>query len=194
MIRARVLALALAGAVAAAPMAQAMSLPPDAATTLETGRPWISVTLDPDGEAALINAAIDIPAPPERVWRTMTDCEATRKMIKSLVRCRVTQAGDDWDVREHVTSGGPLWPSFHYLFRSDYQARRSIRFRKLDGNLKTFEGEWALAPRDGGKATRVTYRSRVSAAIFAPPILIRAGLRRDTPRVLEIMRRLAMGE
>lgn len=193
MIRARALALALAGTIAATPSAQAMSPPADAATMLKTGRPWISVTLDPDGEAALINAAIDIPASPERVWRTMTDCNATRKMIRSLVRCRVTQAGDDWDIREHVTSGGPLWPSFHYVFRSDYDDLRSIRFRKLDGNLKTFEGEWALAPRDGGRATRVTYQSRVSAAIFAPPILIRAGLRRDTPRVLEIMRRLATG-
>lgn len=71
MIRARVLALALAlalaGAVAATPTARAMSLPPNAATTLNAGHPWISVTLDPDGVAALINAAIDIPASPERV-------------------------------------------------------------------------------------------------------------------------------
>lgn len=193
MIRATIFAGALACVATAATAAPPPFASPAAADTLTAGRPWISVTLDPDGEAALINAAIDIPASPERVWRTMTDCDATRKMIKSLVRCRVTQAGDDWDIREHVTSGGPLWPSFHYVFRSDYQALRRIRFRKLDGNLKTFEGEWALAPRDGGRVTRVTYRSRVSAAIFAPPILIRAGLRRDTPRVLEILRRLASG-
>jgi len=193
MTRTRILALALAGAALAVQTAQAVALPPEAPAILTTGRPWISVTLEPDGEAALIQAAIDIPAPPERVWRTMTDCNDTRRMIRSLVECRVVRSGEGWDIREHVTSGGPLWPRFHYVFRSDYQGQRSIRFRNLDGNLKTFEGEWALQPRADGKTTRVTYQSRVSAAIFAPPILIRAGLRRDTPKVLEIMRRLATG-
>lgn len=156
-------------------------------------QPWVSVTLDPDGESARINATIDIPAPARRVWLAMTDCDATRAMIRSLVQCRVVTTGEGWDVREHVTRGGPLWPSFRYVFRSDYDEGRRIRFRKLDGNLKTFEGEWDLTPRDGGKATRVTYQSRVSAAIFAPPILIRAGLRKDTPRVLEALRRVATG-
>ena len=157
------------------------------------GQPWVSVTLDPDGESALINAAIDIPAPAERVWAAMTDCSATRVMIKSLIQCRVVSAGNDWDIREHVTRGGPLWPSFHYLFRSDYEDGRSIRFHKIDGNLKTFEGEWDLAPLNGGQATRVTYRTRMGAPVFAPPMLVRAGLRKDTPRVLESLRRVATG-
>jgi len=157
------------------------------------GRPWVSVTLDPDGESALIHASIDIPAPARRVWLTMTDCDATRAMIRSLVQCRVVRAGDGWDVREHVTRGGPLWPAFRYVFRSDYEPGRRIRFRKLDGNLKTFEGEWDLTPLDGGQATRVRYQTRMAAPVFAPPMLVRAGLRKDTPRVLEALRRVATG-
>ncbi|HRD27940.1 MAG TPA: SRPBCC family protein [Caulobacter sp.] len=156
-------------------------------------QPWVSVTLDPDGESALINASIDIPAPARKVWSAMTDCDATRAMIRSLVQCRVVRTGEGWDVREHITRGGPLWPSFRYVFRSDYEAGRRIRFRKLDGNLKTFEGEWDLAPLSGGQATRVTYRTRMAAQIFAPPMLVRAGLRKDTPRVLEALRRVATG-
>lgn len=181
------LLLCLAGRAAAS------ALPEGVDRSLKAGLPWISVTLDPDGESARIHAAIDIPASPDRVWQTMTDCKDTRRMIKSLVECRVVRTGEGWDVREHITKGGPLWPSFRYVFRSDYDTLRSIRFRKLDGNLKTFEGEWALSSGAGGKSTRVTYQSRVSAAVFAPPMLIRAGLRRDTPKVLEIMRRLATG-
>lgn len=156
-------------------------------------QPWVSVTLDPDGESALINATIDIPAPAQKVWSAMTDCTATRVMIRSLIQCRVVKTGDGWDVREHITRGGPLWPSFRYVFRSDYETGRRIRFRKLDGNLKTFEGEWDLAPLNGGQATRVTYRTRMGAQIFAPPMLVRAGLRKDTPRVLEGLRRVATG-
>lgn len=157
------------------------------------GPPRVSVTLDPDGESALINASIDIPAPAQKVWSAMTDCNATRAMIRSLIQCRVVKTGEGWDVREHVTRGGPLWPSFRYVFRSDYEAGRRIRFRKLDGNLKTFEGEWDLAPLNGGETTRVTYRTRMGAQIFAPPMLVRAGLRKDTPRVLEGLRRVATG-
>ncbi len=157
------------------------------------GQPWVSVTLDPDGESALINAAIDIPAPAERVWAAMTDCNATRLMIRSLIQCRVFSAGNDWDIREHVTRGGPLWPSFHYVFRSDYDTGRSIRFHKVEGNLKTFEGSWDLAPLNGGRATRVTYQTRMAAQIFAPAFMVRAGLRKDTPRVLETLRRVSTG-
>lgn len=156
-------------------------------------QPWVSVTLDPDGESALINATIDIPAPAQKIWDAMTDCNATRAMIRSLIQCRVVRTGEGWDVREHVTRGGPLWPSFRYVFRSDYETGRRIRFRKLDGNLKTFEGEWDLTPLGGGQATRVRYQTRMGAQIFAPPMLVRAGLRKDTPRVLEGLRRVATG-
>ena len=34
-------------------------------------QPWVSVTLDPDGESALINASIDIPAPAQKVAVTV---------------------------------------------------------------------------------------------------------------------------
>ncbi|MDP1739388.1 MAG: SRPBCC family protein [Caulobacter sp.] len=156
-------------------------------------QPWVSVTLDPDGESALINATIDIPAPAHKVWSAMTDCDATRAMIRSLVQCRVVRTGEGWDIREHVTRGGPLWPSFRYVFRSDYETGRRIGFRKLDGNLKTFEGEWDLTPLNGGQATRVRYQTRMGARILAPPMLVRAGLRKDTPRVLEGLRRVATG-
>lgn len=157
-------------------------------------RPWVSVTLDADGESALIHAAIDIPAPAERVWAAMTDCKATRLMIRSLIQCRVVRAGQGWDIREHITRAGPLWPGFRYVFRSDYDPGRRIRFRRIEGNVRTLEGEWTLLPSGDGRITRVTYRTRMAADILAPPLLVRAGLRKDTPRVLETLRRLSTGE
>jgi len=165
-----------------------------AAPAAHGGSPFISVTLDPDGESALIRASIDIPGGPAPIWRAMTDCDANLRMIRSMVGCRVMQKGAGWDIREHVTRGGPLLPSFRYLVRSDYEPLRRIRFRKIDGNLKTLEGEWGLTALDGGRATRVTYENRVAARILAPPFVVRAGLRRDTPRVLENLRRLVTGE
>lgn len=170
-----------------------LSLTSEAVATLATGRPWVSVTVDPASEAALIRAAIDIPAPPQRVWTTMIDCRNAARMVGNVTGCRILSQGPGWDVREHVTRGGPLIPSIRNVFRSDYEPYRRIRFHRVDGDLKTMEGEWGLIPLNGGKGTRVTYENRLSVRIFAPPALIRAGLRKDTPRVLENLRRIVTG-
>lgn len=170
---------------------QAASLPSEAAKSLKAGLPWISVTLDPDGESARIHAAIDIPASPERIWRAMTDCRYAAQLVATVTRCRVLQAGEGWDVREHVTKGNMLLPTLRNVFRSDYEPYRRIKFRRVDGDLKAMEGEWGLTALDTNGWTRVTYQNRLAAKILAPPVVVRAGLRKDTPKVLVNLREVA---
>ncbi len=177
----------------AATTAVAWSPAGEAVATLTTGRPWVSVTVDPSSEAAIIHAAIDIPAPPQKVWAAMIDCRNAARMVTNVTRCQVLSQGPGWDVREHVTRGGPLIPSIRNVFRSDYEPYRRIRFHRVEGDLRTMEGAWGLIPLNGGKGTRVTYENRLSVRILAPPALIRAGLRKDTPRVLENLRRIVTG-
>jgi hypothetical protein len=177
----------------AATAASAWSPTAEAVTTLTTGRPWVSVTVDPSSEAAIIHAAIDIPAPPQKVWAAMIDCRNAAQMVANVTRCQILSQGPGWDVREHVTRGGPLIPSIRNVFRSDYEPYRRIRFHRVEGDLRTMEGAWGLIPLNGGKGTRVTYENRLSVRILAPPALIRAGLRKDTPRVLENLRRIVTG-
>jgi hypothetical protein len=177
----------------AATAAVAWSPAGEAVATLTTGRPWVSVTVDPSSEAAIIHAAIDIPAPPQKVWAAMIDCRNAARMVTNVTRCQILSQGPGWDVREHVTRGGPLIPSIRNVFRSDYEPYRRIRFHRVEGDLRTMEGAWGLIPLNGGKGTRVTYENRLSVRILAPPALIRAGLRKDTPRVLENLRRIVTG-
>jgi hypothetical protein len=177
----------------AATAAVAWSPAGEAVATLTTGRPWVSVTVDPSSEAAIIHAAIDIPAPPQKVWTAMIDCRNAARMVTNVTRCEILSQGPGWDVREHVTRGGPLIPSIRNVFRSDYEPYRRIRFHRVDGDLRTMEGAWGLIPLNGGKGTRVTYENRLSVRILAPPALIRAGLRKDTPKVLENLRRIVTG-
>ncbi len=177
----------------AATAASAWSPTAEAVTTLTTGRPWVSVTVDPSSEAAIIHAAIDIPAPPQKVWAAMIDCRNAARMVTNVTRCQILSQGPGWDVREHVTRGGPLIPSIRNVFRSDYEPYRRIRFHRVEGDLRTMEGAWGLIPLNGGKGTRVTYENRLAVRILAPPALIRAGLRKDTPRVLENLRRIVTG-
>ncbi len=186
MIRAGALSIVMALAISGA--AGAATLPEDAAPKLRAGLPWISVTLDPDGESAQIHAAIDIPAPAERIWKAMTDCRYAARLVSSVTRCRVLQQGAGWDVREHVTRGNLLLPTLRNVFRSDYEPYRRIRFRRVDGDLKIMQGEWGLTAFNEGKWTRVTYENRLAARILAPPLAVRAGLRKDTPKVLVNLR------
>jgi len=190
----RTIALTLALALTVGGAAQADTLPADAGRSLKAGLPWVSVTLDPDGESALIHAAIDIPAPAERVWKTMTDCRYAARMVTNVTRCRVLQQGAGWDIREHVTSGNMFLPAIRNVFRSDYEPYRRIRFRRVDGDLKTMEGEWGLQALNDAKWTRVTYENRLGARLKVPAVAVRAGLRKDTPKVLVNLRRIFTGE
>jgi hypothetical protein len=190
----RAASLCLAGLLLLAPAAGWAWAPTgQALATLATGRPWVSVTVDPAGEAALIRAAIDIPAPPEKVWTAMIDCRNAGLMVTNVASCRILSQGPGWDVREHVTRGGPLIPAIRNVFRSDYEPFRRIRFHRVEGDLKAMRGEWGLIPLAAGRGTRVTYENHLSVRLFAPPALIRAGLRKDTPKVLENLRRIVAG-
>ncbi len=157
---------------------------------LVRGESWAEVLPAEDG-AGLIHAAIDIAAPPKVVWAVMTDCRMASRLIVSVTSCRVVQ-GDQrsgWDVREQVTKANFFVPELRNVFRSDYQPYSLIRFHRLSGDLKIEEGEWRLAPIDGGAGTQVIYVNRIAANILAPAFAVRASMKHDTPKVLLDLRR-----
>jgi hypothetical protein len=181
--------LAVAACLAATPLL-AWAPTVDAQRTLRNGQAWAEVLPDADG-AALIRAAVDIPAPPSAVWAVMTDCRLAVRIIGDLASCTILQ-GDQrrgWDVRDQFSHGNLFLPDIHNVVRSEYQPFSLIRFKKAGGDLKIEEGEWRLEPLDGGAATRVIYINRVKANILVPAVLVRAGLRGSTPKVLLSLRR-----
>ncbi len=157
---------------------------------LRGGQAWAEVLPDTGG-AALIHAAVDIPATPKIVWTVMTDCRLAARLVSNVESCRVVsgdmKAGSD--VREQVTRGSLFVPVIHNVFRSDYQPYTLIRFHRVGGDLKAEDGEWRLTAINGGLGTRVTYVNRIAANIVAPPSLVRAAMKRDTPKVLMNLRR-----
>jgi uncharacterized protein YndB with AHSA1/START domain len=185
----KTLAVALAACLAATPL---MAWAPNAETqkTLRNGQAWAEVLPDADG-AALIRAAVDIAAPPSTVWTVMTDCRLAGRFIADLESCTVLE-GDQrqgWDVRDQFSRGNVFLPNIHNVVRSEYQPFSLIRFKRAGGDLKIEDGEWRLEPLDGGTATRVIYINRVKADILLPAVLVRAGLRGSTPKVLMALRR-----
>ncbi|HEX3699664.1 MAG TPA: SRPBCC family protein [Phenylobacterium sp.] len=185
----RLLALT-AAALSLASAARALDLPPRAETLLDRGRPYVDVRPDPDGESGLIQAAIDVAAPAETVFRVITDCELAAKMVDSLKSCRVLERdpAGRWDVREEV-SKMTFVPSVTNVFRSDYDPPAEVRFHRVGGDLRVFEGAWRIEPH--GHGVRVFYENRVSAPFRVPGYLARFALRMEVPRALVALRREA---
>jgi len=170
----------------------ALAWAPDAQVQrqLQRGQSWAEVLPSADG-AGLVHAAIDIAAPPSTVWAVMTDCKMASRLVVTLTSCRVVQ-GDQrsgWDVREQVTKGSLFLPQIRNVVRADYQPYSLIRFHRQGGDLRIEEGEWRLAPIDGGAGTQVIYVNRLATNILAPAFAVRAGLKHDMPKVLLNLRR-----
>lgn len=184
MVRAILLMLALA--------TPALPWEPDAAVleVLSRGKPFVEVAPERGRASGIIHGAIEIAAPPEQVWRTMTDCRLAPRMVARLKTCRILERdpAGRWDVREHVSRAGFL-PPVRNVFRSDYEPPRRLRFQRVGGDLTVFEGEWRLIPLDGGTRTRVVYENRAAFPFAVPRAIGRMVLRRDVPLALEALRR-----
>lgn len=180
--------LPLIAGLAAAWAAHAAEFTPHEQQALAHGRPVVDVRADADGVSGLIRAAIDIPAPPEVVFQVIADCDLAPRMVVSLKSCRVLERdpAGHWDVREEI-SKMTFVPSVRNVFRSDYEAPRRIRFHRVGGDLKVFEGEWRIEPTASG--SRVAYENRVSTPFHVPGYLARFALRLEVPQALQALRR-----
>jgi hypothetical protein len=74
------------------------------------------------------------------------------------------------------------------VMRSDYQPYSLIRFHRTDGDIKQLDGQWRLAPLNGGSRTALTYDSRVTSPFPAPAVIVRSVLRRDMTQTLANLR------
>ena len=151
--------------------------------------PTVDVQPDAQGGSGVVHAQVDVNAAPETVWRVMIDCARLPRLMVSVKSCRVLQRdpAGQWDLREQLTNAS-LLPGARTVIRSDYDEPRTVRFHRTDGDFKVLEGEWRLAPLDGGLRTRVFYQSRMSTPFAVPGPIVRAVLRRAMPRTLSNLR------
>jgi hypothetical protein len=164
--------------------------PRDVQRQLMGGKAWADVLPDTNG-AWLVRAAIDIPAPPRTVWGVMTDCRLAARLVITVTSCKILSGNQDngWDIREQVTRGSMFLPEIHNVLRADYQPYAAIRFHRAGGDLKAEDGQWRIEPLAGGAGSRVIYVNRVAMNLLAPAFMVRAGMKRDVPKVLVNLRR-----
>lgn len=142
------------------------------------------------GPGGRLVAAIDIPATPSAVWAVMLDCEQAPDYVPGLDACSILESSPDgsFDMREHRIRWIALLPRMTLQFRSDYAFEREIRVARTGGDLADMQGTWTLEPIDDGQGTRLHYDFRMVPSTLLPSGLVRAGLLRDTPKVLKAVR------
>ena len=195
MFSAQRMLFACLGAIAmfAAPVC-ALELDAAAQARLAAGETVTRFTPDRSESAAgLLEAVIDIPASPDAVWKVLIDCGVAAKVFSGLKTCKIisTEAGGKADVREHTISWSALLPTVRSVFRSQYDAPKTILFSRTAGDLKRLKGEWNLAALPDGKTTRLSYAAAISVGIPVPSALVRTALEGDMPKSMKAIRAAA---
>lgn len=149
------------------------------------------VTAQRAGDGGEARASMDVRAPPAVVWSILSDCGQARRFMRNLISCRVLERGNGWDVREHRSRGWPLNPVMRNVSRITLEPNRRLAFRLIEGDWTRSEGEWTLAPIDGGRGTHVTYRINAAIAGGAPSGVSRSMLVASVRGTLTALRREA---
>jgi ribosome-associated toxin RatA of RatAB toxin-antitoxin module len=157
---------------------------------LDEGKVLVPPSADRNHGDGSFRAAIEIEAPAERVFRTMTDCAQALMFVPHLERCRVLETAPDgtWQIILHEVSYDWFLPRASYVFRAEYEPFARVRFSSVRGDFRKNDGVWELIPRRDGAATIVTYRAQVVPRFYVPRWVMVAGLKRDLPALLQGLR------
>jgi uncharacterized protein YndB with AHSA1/START domain len=149
----------------------------------------VLVLADVNASRGDVRAAVQIAAPAERIFRTMTDCAQALEFVPHLEVCRVLESAADggWQLVEHGVDFSWYLPRIDYVFRAEYEPFRRIRFSHVSGDLRDNRGAWELTQIDAG-TTILTYRVHLVPRTFVPGWVVRSSLRRDLPLMLRALR------
>ena len=92
-----------------------------------------------------------LPARLEEVYQVLRDMERFPEFMKSVESITVRERGTDYTVTEWIAR--LQGARFRWVERDQFLPERIV-YRQVEGDLKTFEGEWRLSSE--GQATRVT--------------------------------------
>ena len=166
------------------------TLTPAELARLGDGAVLVDGELGTDRPSGDVRAAVQVHASPERVFRTLTDCDEALRFVPHLEHCAVLDAAADnsWQVVEQQIDYGWYMPRAYYVFRADYERFARIRFSNVRGDFRENRGTWEFRPTPDGKATVVTYRVRLVPRFYVPRWVMRMTLKRDVPELMKGLR------
>ena len=137
-----------------------------------------------------IDAIVEIATPPGKLLSLMRDCGRSPTFIDGLTSCRVLSQSPEpnTDVREHIVKKFWFLPGTRSVFRSIYDGQRSITFHRVEGDLRTMEGQWLLEPLQNGTRTRLFYNAHIDPGAPLPSSIVRVAIEAKIPKALAALR------
>jgi uncharacterized protein YndB with AHSA1/START domain len=142
----------------------------------------------------------ELPAPPDKVRRVLTDYASHPRWNKHLKECRVLSHGDDWLV-VYERLGLPMIADRDYTLRVRWGERDGgewLQFRADNSagpapqegavRVATHEGLWELTPVAGGTRTRARYFFHLDLGGSLPGWMAKGRAGKDVPRLFDQIR------
>ncbi|MDZ4837822.1 MAG: SRPBCC family protein [Candidatus Melainabacteria bacterium] len=150
----------------------------------------VIIESDDKGHNRFVVARILIGETPSNVWRVLTNpYEFAGKISPRMKDVQMIHDSAERSVMKcKMEVFPPLIPFISYTVESDYKLHEFVQFRRIAGSLKDFSGTWALAPRENGQATEVTYSMHVDPGLPVPQWIIRKAMKMELPQTLIALR------
>ena len=132
---------------------------------------------DKDNEARKKHLArsvscFEIAAPRDVVWQTLTNFPKYPDLFKRVKTCRVTKREGDIVFLESVMKSQLFIKPTQHTVNDLTRGPGTLKWKLLDGNFKSVEGEWSLEPVKDATHTKVTYAIEVEPGIVPQGIVV----------------------
>jgi hypothetical protein len=153
----------------------------------------VSVALDPAEQSGSASATVRIHASREVVWRLITSCPESMRLVPGLEACDVLETAPDqsWQRIRHVMNYSWYVPKLTYVIRASYDPPSKVTIERVAGDLRILRGSWEL--KSDGDYTIAHYSFELAPGFWVPHWIVRSALRKDLPKMLRALRSRAEG-
>lgn len=110
---------------------------------------------------ARAESMVECNAPRDVIWQTLTNFPKYPEMFKRIKTCTVTKREGDTVYIESLMKSQLFIKPYQHTVNDLAQGPNVLKWKLLDGNFKSVEGEWKLEPCKNGEHTKVTYSIEV---------------------------------
>ena len=153
--------------------------------------------VETSGQELRLLTAVEAPFSGATVWRLIEDYERLADYMPNVDSSRVVARTDSSVLVRQVATSRLLLPwTFHLTLEFVRESAERLRFRMLEGNMRSYAGCWKVEPVPGG--ARISYSAIASRRLPLPNFLlayvVRRQMRRMLPALLEELSRRTPAE
>ncbi len=115
--------------------------------------------------------SFEVAAPREVVWQTLTNFPKYPELFKRIKSCRVTKREGDLVFIESIMKSQLFIKPCQHTINDLAKGPGTLKWRLLDGNFKSVEGEWSLEQTKDGQHCKVTYAIEVEPGMVPQPVV-----------------------